>query len=286
MILVTGASGKTGQAILRALAQLGKPTRAMIYQPEQGKIVTQCGAKEIISGDLRRAKDMRLALKGVEAVYLICPNMCPDEVEIGALALETAAECGVKHFVYHSVLHPQVEAMPHHWKKMRVEEQVFTSGLNFTILQPSAYMQNVLGYWKQISAYGIYALPYAPQSRLSLTDLDDVAEAAAKVLANPVHYGAIYELVGTSALSQADVASILSEKLKHSVQASFIDRTEWASRMRSAGMDEYSVDTLLKMFNYYENYGLCGCPQVLTSLLGRSPHSFADFIERVILEMP
>lgn len=286
MILITGAGGKTGQAILHALARLGKPTRAMIYQPEQEQIARQFGAREIISGDMRRAGDMRLALKGVEAVYLICPNMCPDEVEISTLALELAAECGVKHFVYHSVLHPQVEAMPHHWNKMRVEERVFASGLNFTIVQPSAYMQNVLGYWKQITEQGVYALPYDAASRLGMVDLQDVAETVAKVIGNSAHYGAIYELVGTGAMSQVEVTAILSEKLKKPVRVESIDRADWASRMRSSGMDEYAVDTLLKMFIYYEKSGLWGCPHVLTSLLGRAPHSFADFIERVILEKP
>lgn len=284
MILVTGAAGKTGQAVLRALARRGKPARAMVRQLAQEKIVLDCGAGEVVTGDLRHEDDMRLALDGVEAVYLICPNMCPDEVEIGKQALKVAAAQGVRHFVYHSVLHPQVEAMPHHWNKMRVEEQVFTSGLDFTILQPSAYMQNVLGYWQQITEQGVYALPYAPQSRLSLVDLEDVAEVAADVLGNPVHYGAIYELVGTPPMSQQEVAEALSGKLKRPVRAAAVNRVDWASRMRGAGMSEYAVETLLKMFVYYENYGLWGSPQVLTSLLGRAPHSFESFIERVILE--
>ena len=59
---------------------------------------------------------------------------------------EAARRAGIRHLVYHSVLHPQVEAMPHHWQKMRVEEQLFAAGLPYTILQPAAYMQNVLAH--------------------------------------------------------------------------------------------------------------------------------------------
>ena len=62
-------------------------------------------------------------------------------------AIRAAQSAGVERFVYHSVLHPQVEIMAHHWQKMRVEEQLFESGLSFTILQPAAYMQNVLAGW-------------------------------------------------------------------------------------------------------------------------------------------
>ena len=89
--------------------------------------------------------------------------------------------------VIRSVFHPQVEAMPHHWRKMRVEEKLLASGLPFTILQPAAYMQNILAYWDDIAHRGRYALPYAPDSRLSSVDLEDVAQAAALVLTESGH---------------------------------------------------------------------------------------------------
>ncbi len=63
---------------------------------------------------------------------------------IGKLVIDEARKAGVKHFVYHSVLHPQTEKMNHHWQKMHVEEMIFESGLPFTILQPAPYMQNLL----------------------------------------------------------------------------------------------------------------------------------------------
>ncbi len=57
---------------------------------------------------------------------------------------------GVTRFVYHSVLHPQIEAMPHHWQKMRTEEMLFAAGFELTVLQPTAYMQNILGAWRGV----------------------------------------------------------------------------------------------------------------------------------------
>jgi len=284
MILITGAAGKTGLAIIQALSSVGKPVRALIHEKSQESLVINCGASEVVTGDLRIERDIRRALDGINAVYLICPNMCPDEVEIGRQALRAAVDSNVKHFVYHSVLHPQVEAMPHHWNKMRVEELIFSAGLNFTIIQPSAYMQNVLGYWKPVTEQGVYALPYAPESWLSLVDLEDVAEVVANVLGNPAHFGATYELVGTGPMSQAEVAGILTRQLNRPVQAVAVDRRQWAQRMRSTGMSDYAIETLLKMFIYYENFGLWGSPQVLTSLLGRPPRSFENFIKNVILD--
>ena len=178
MILITGAAGKTGQAIIRALAEREAAVRAFVYRDEHVSLVKELGAKEAVVGDLRDETTFRQAADGVRAMYHICPNMNPDEVVIGRMAITTAQASGVWHFVYHSVLHPQTEAMPHHWHKMRVEEMLLESGLDFTILQPAAYMQNVLAGWTAIVEEGIYRVPYPVETRLGMVDLNDVAAAA------------------------------------------------------------------------------------------------------------
>ena len=147
MILVTGAAGKTGQAVIRALVARGADVRALVHRPEQVPITAGLGARETIAGDLRDRAALARAAQGARVIYHICPNVSPDEVTIGRAAIAAARAAGVQHFVYHSVLHPQVEAMPHHWLKMRVEELLFQSGLAYTILQPAAYVQNVLAHW-------------------------------------------------------------------------------------------------------------------------------------------
>jgi NAD(P)H dehydrogenase (quinone) len=282
VILVTGAGGKTGRAVVNALARWDEPVRALVRREDQIDELRALGARQAISGDLRDVQLMRSAFQGVRAVYAIFPNMSPDEMTMAEDALAAARTAGVEHFVYHSVLHPQVEAMPHHWLKMRVEERLFTSGLNFTILQPAVYMQNVLGYWEAITRQGIYALPYSVEARFSLVDLEDVAEVAARVLREPGHSGAIYELAGPQAISPAEMARLLSRVLARPVEARSIDRREWEARAQSAGMSAYGLETLVKMFAYYDRYGLVGNPSVLAWILGRSPRSFSEFIARVV----
>jgi hypothetical protein len=187
----------------------------------------------------------------------------------------------VQHFVYHSVLHPQIEAMPHHWLKMRVEEQLFESGLNCTILQPAAYMQNVLAQWEHVLEQGVYSVPYAVDTRLGMADLEDVAQAAAIVLTEPGHEGATYELAGAEALTQTEVAAVLSQQLGRPVRAEAEPVEMWEKRARESGLGDYQIKTLVKMFRYYERYGFWGSPRVLTWLLGRPPTTFAAFAERV-----
>ena len=194
LILVTGAAGNTGQAIIRALVGSGASVRALVRRSEQQACASEAGAQQVVVGDMRSPSMMEKAVGGAASVYHIPPNVSPDEVVMGQTVMTAAQVAGVQHFVFHSVLHPQTQAMPHHWHKLRVEEMLFESGLPFTILQPAAYMQNILAHWTQAKRKGIYPVPYRTTARLSLVDLEDVAAAAVRVLTQSGHVGATYEL--------------------------------------------------------------------------------------------
>jgi uncharacterized protein YbjT (DUF2867 family) len=279
MILVTGAAGKTGRAIIRALTAEGGEVKALVHRPEYARPVQELGARHVIVGDLRDQSTMDHAARDVRAVYHIPPNVHPDEVLIGRVVLAAASAAGVDHFVYHSVLRPQIEAMPHHWLKMRVEEEIYTSGLDFTILQPTVYMQNILSQRDRILA-GEYPVPYPSETRLSLVDLADVAAVAARVVGSAEHVGATYELVGTGGHSPSEVASALAARLGRAVRPVEVERGRWEAEARTAGLGPYQVETLLQMFHYYQEHGFAGNPNVAAWLLGREPTGLAAFLER------
>ncbi|NKQ36340.1 MAG: NmrA family NAD(P)-binding protein [Chloroflexi bacterium] len=280
MILVSGAAGKTGRAVIEALVERDTAVRAFVHRKEQAMSVLALGAAEAVVGDMQNEVDVRKAMAGVTAVYHICPNVHPDETGIGQIAIQVARQNGVSRFVCHSVLHPQVEAMPHHWQKMRVEEQLLASDLAWTILQPAAYMQNLRGSWDTIVEEGVYRVPYPPSTRLNMVDLRDVAEAAAIILTTPGHEYATYELAGPENLSQTEVAALLQDQLNHPVSVRRVSPAAWAAQARAAGLGQYQIETLLKIFAYYGRYGFPGSPQTLTWLLGRSPGTLADFLRR------
>lgn len=279
-ILVSGAAGKTGQAVIRALNNQGETVRAFVRRQENVDLVKKLGAKEVVVGDLGDRSDLKRAFDSVRVVYLICPNVYPEELDIACRATFAARQAGTVRFVYHSVLHPQIEKMPHHWQKMRVEEHLFESGLDFTILQPAPYMQNLLAHWHSITHDGILPLPYSPESRLSLVDLEDVGTAAARVLQEDGHSGAVYELAATRGLSQNDVAAIFSDELGRKVQAQYVPLERWQQSV--SGLSGYALDSLLKMFHYYDSYGLWSSPGVLEWLLQRPPTSLGAFVRRTI----
>ena len=277
-ILVTGAAGKTGRAVIRALAAEGAPVRAFVRRPEQRPAVEKAGATEVVDGDLRSRETAAAAVAGTAAIYHISPNVHPDETGIGRRMVAAALTAGVTRFVYHSVLHPQVEAMPHHWAKLRVEELLFESGLTTTILQPAPYMQNVLGAWRAITEKGLYPVPYSLASRLVMVDLGDVARVAARVLGEDGHAGATYELCGPDRLDSRQVATALERGLGRAVEARFVAPREWAAEARRRGLGDDRIETLLAMFGYYDRFGMAGSSRVLECLLGRPARSFADFV--------
>ncbi len=280
MILVTGAAGKTGRAVIRALVARDQSVRAFVHRVEQVAMMKAIGASQVVVGDLREKAALRQAIEGVRAVYHICPNVHPDEAVIGQNVISAARAAGVERFIFHSVLHPQIEAMPHHWNKMRVEEALFESGLASTILQPTVYMQNILAQWENIIERGLYVVPYPVETRLSFVDLNDVAEMARIVLTEPQHVGATYELVGTEPITQQEVAAILSQQLNCPVYAEEQSIESWKEWARKNGLSEHAMETLAKMFRYYQQCGLQGNSNVLTWLLGRPPTSLETFVAR------
>jgi NAD(P)H dehydrogenase (quinone) len=283
MILVTGAGGKTGRALIKALPKSASVC-AFVHREEQASMLKGMGVEKIIVGELRDETVLRKALQGVRSVYHICPNMNPDEMEIGRSVIDAARAAGVEQFAYHSVLHPHTADMPHHWGKLHVEEMLFESGLAFTILQPAPYMQNLLVGWKTIVGEGVLRVPYSVNAQFSFVDLEDVAQAAAAVLTQPNHMNATYELAGPSALSHAEAARILARLWDRPVRPEQEELEDWEQRSRAAGMAEYRMENLAKMFKYYDRWGLTGNPNVLHWLLGREPTTLEMFLERMVQE--
>ncbi|MEV7005020.1 NAD(P)H-binding protein [Streptosporangium sp. NPDC051022] len=257
MIAVTGAAGKTGRAVLDALDAAGLPARPVVRRPS--------GLPGEVVADLLDPAGVRVALRGCEAVYHMAPNVHPEEERIGRTVIAAAVETGAR-LVFHSVLHPQLEAMPHHWAKLRVEEALIESPLTWTIVQPAPYLQNLL------PRDGELCVPYRLDAPFSLVHLDDVAEVAARLLADPGLAFGCYELAGPATVTVLDVARALG------VPARRTDVEEWRQHAAAAGLGGYAVDALAAMFAHYDRHGLVGSPRVLSGLLGRAPRGLSDHV--------
>jgi uncharacterized protein YbjT (DUF2867 family) len=159
---------------------------------------------------------------------------------------------------------------------------LFGCGFMLTILQPTAYMQNILGAWRSIIEDGVFRVPYPAETRLSLVDLDDVAEAAARVLTTGGHAGATYELVGTPPLAQTEIAAMLAAALGRDVRAEAEAIEAWDACARRSGVGEHKRTTLAAMFRHYARHGLIGNPNALHWLIGRPPNDLPHFLRRAV----
>jgi uncharacterized protein YbjT (DUF2867 family) len=269
-VLVTGATGKTGTAVVAALAAAGEPARALVRRP-----VDVAGATEIVLGDLH---DLAPHLDGVSAVYLIWPNFDAGELAGATAAIAACRAAGVGRLVYHSVLHPHVAAMPHHWAKAEVEGRLFESGLPFVSLQPGAYVQNIPV--ERVRAEGTYRSPWGLEVAQSLVDLHDVAEVAARACLDDALLGGCYELVGPEPLTAPDIAAVLAGALDIAVDGVDVGSDGWAGEARAAGMSDFAVDCGVRMADHYREHGFSGSPVVLEALLGRPPTTLREALTR------
>lgn len=278
MILITGAGGKTGQALLHQLARQAHPVRALVIRETQVEALVELGAADTVVADMTDVDSMKPAFAGVSAVYHIPPNIHPHEELIGEIAIELSEQHGVEHFIYHSVLRPYIRAMPHHINKARVEERLYTSRIPFTILQPAAYMQNTLPGLATARDEGVFSVPYPIDTPMGMVDLAEVVEVVADVINNAAHYGATYELSGREILTPVIVAKRMEAALGKPVKAEEVDLESWQRGAEQAGMFDYQIETLKKMFRYYAEYGFWGNANTLSTLLGRAPKTYADFL--------
>jgi len=276
MILVTGASGNAGRAVLDEVRKLGAPTRAMYRSQEEAR-KAPAGTAAVIA-DFSDKESLRQALDGVDSVYLVCSPI-PALVELESNVIDVSRESGVKHLALNSALgageYPK--SFPA-WHRI-VEDKLKASGLAYTIFRPNSFMQNILAFIApSVRQQGVF---YAAMgdARTSYIDLRDIAAAIAKALASPKeHSGQIYELNGPEAVTNTELAERISHACGRSVK--FIDIPETAQRksMLDLGMPEWQVDALLDLQRYYTNGQGGEVTDVLRSLLGRPPVTLDQFL--------
>ena len=282
-ILVTGAAGKTGRRVVAALAGKGAVVRAFVRRPEAGDELRRAGIHEIAIGDLTDNASLKRALDGVGQVLHICPPMHPQEDSIAKTLIDLCDEGSVGRFVLCSVLHPLLSAVPHHARKLEAERYLVNSGITYTILQPGRYMQHLVPIWKSVLATGIHSMPFATTARFSVVDLSDLADASARVLTEPGHEGATYQLAGPDALSQDDMAHVLTQLIGRPFRAEHKSLERFREEAQAANMPAERLDAMCVMNAHYDAHGLVGNPNVLRWLLGREPNDFTTFIRRELL---
>jgi uncharacterized protein YbjT (DUF2867 family) len=276
MILVMAANGNQGKLLIPKLLAAGATVRACVQTEESAKTLREAGVADVLVGDISDPSTMALAMDGVEKVYHVGPTLHPEERAMGFAAVDAARESGVKHFVFSSVLHAITTDLIQHEIKRDIEEHLLSSGLEFTILQPTNYM--LAHRLKPVFEHGVFRLSWSLDRYQSLVYLGDVAEVAAAVLADSQHhFGATYELVAPGRYSAHDLGTIISAVIAADVAVEQISADEFISGF--LGQSEYRVRLARAISARYSSHDFIGNPNVLTWLLGREPTTFAQFVQ-------
>ena len=182
LILVTGATGSLGGRIVKQLREQETPVRAFVRLVSHYQDLEDRGA-EIFIGDLRQDKDIEKAFRGVK--YIISAHGSDSDAQAldyraNIELIDRAKENEVEHFVYISVLGAErrYEDSPVFKAKREVEKYLVKSGLNYTILRPSGFANNILPLAERFRETGIYLLIGDANNRSSIVSTDDLAKIA------------------------------------------------------------------------------------------------------------
>ncbi len=281
-VLMVGATGRHAHWVLRELTRRGVSVRALVRNEDRARVARQNGAEEVAIGDLTKPASLTEAVAGMDGVFHIGPAHSTGEAEMGVAMVNAARAAGVRKFVFSGVIHPSISAMTNHAAaKLPVEEALYSSELDFTVLQPARFMQNFERSWSDIVEHDRLAQPYSLSAKMCSVDYRDVAEVAAIALTgsdpSELSYGT-FELSAPGMQDSYQTAELISAVLGRPITAVRIPLDEFALQFPDGPFRE----GMTRMMAHYDKHGLPGGnPVVLRSILGREPRSLRDYFREL-----
>jgi uncharacterized protein YbjT (DUF2867 family) len=275
MILITGASGSVGKAVLQEAIRQQSKVRAM-YRSMAEAVKAPSGCEPVLA-DYSDKPSLRKALDGVTSVYIVCSPI-PQLVELESNMLDASKEAGVKHVVLNSAMGAGDYGKTFPSWHRKVEDKLKTTGMSYTILRPNGFLQNIVTYHApSIRAQGAF---YAAMgdAKVSYLDVGDIAVVAVKALRGGAHAGKTYELNGTEAISNQGIAKRISTVIGRTVN--YVDIPESAQReaMLGLAMPEWQVTALLELQQYYRQGGGGKTDGLLQGLIERAPVTLDQYL--------
>lgn len=282
-VLMVGATGANAGLVLPELDKRGVAVRALVRDDNRAAQARANGAAETAIGDLTDPPSLADAVSEVDGVFHIGPAFAPNEAEMGVAMVQAAKTAGVRKFVFSGVIHPSISEMANHAAKLRVEEALYDSDLDFTVLQPAMFMQNLAASWAQIVEQGRFAMPYSTAAKVCWVDYRDVAEAAAIALTSDrLSYGT-FELCAPGLVDRNQMAAMISGVLGRTVEAGETPLQEFASTLPEGPVR----DGMTRMMAHYDRHGFPGGNGlVLHAILGREPRSLLDYFRELATARP
>lgn len=278
-VLAVGATGEFAGLVVPELKKKGVTVYALIHSADKAGAAKANGADEVIIGDLNDTESLNKAATGMEGIFHISPGFMPDEDKIGVAMVNAAIAAGVRKFVFSGVYHPSLPLV-NHAKKRPVEEALYYSDLEFTVLQPSSFMQNMSAGWGKMLESGKLALPFSIHSKMTYIDYRDVAEVAAIAMTgNELNYGT-FELSAAGQYDRIQVAQMISDATGRTIEAAEPAFDDWATAAHIP--DGPLKEGLKAMYANYDQHGFKGGNDlILRSILKREPRTLQQYFKEM-----
>ena len=255
-ILVTGASGKTGGATVRALVQQHSDvvqTRALVRREDARAQALRDAGAEVVIGDMSDIRDLRRAMSGVQRAYFVAPNT-NNSLDHGVNFALAAAEARLEHIValgqwLSSPSHPSVLT-----RRVWLLDQLFSllPGVGHTVINVGFFADNFMGGLGAAAQLGVMALPLGSGSTAPISN-EDIGRVAAGVLANSAPYvGRTLRPTGPEVLSPEDFARVFSTVLGRKVR--YVDASERMALKSLKALDVGDSFMLAQVVHYFRDY--------------------------------
>lgn len=276
MILVTGATGNIGGEVVRLLREAGVRFRALARDPAKADALRAKGV-EVAIADLRRPETLPAAFEGVETVFLVAP-LATDQVEMRRNAIRAAKAAGVRHVVMSTGLGAD-PASPLRLARMHGENQkdLQESGMAWTFLQPTFFMQNLLMSAAEIRDHGTFHLPL-DGGRVSWIDARDIAAVGVRALVDGSFENRALPLTGPEALGGEEMARIFTDVLGREVRDLASSLEDAKRAMLAAGMPEELAAGLAELWALAPAGHLAQVSDTVERVTGRPARSFREFV--------
>ncbi len=248
MYAVVGATGNTGRAVVKELKGLGESPICVVRNADKAKDVLGADTKTAIA-ELDDRAAMEKALAGSKRVFIVTghnPKSDVQQINVIDAAKAAGAEYIVKVSGGRDVIGPNVESVngQAHYK---IEEHLKKSGLQWCILSPGLFMQNIMGQAANIKDQGKIIQPWPKDLPVALIDVRDTGALGARVLREPAkHNGKLYSFSGVST-TFGDFAKVISDTIGKPLTYVEITLEQAEAGMKSRGMPDWLVAHLVSI---------------------------------------
>jgi uncharacterized protein YbjT (DUF2867 family) len=274
-ILVTGATGNVGSQVVKQLSSFSGIVRAAVQSKNRADDIKNTKA-ELVEMNFNNSETIEAAFKGIQKLFLLTPFV-PDMVEMSKNLIREAKKADVNHIVKQSAFGSDLEdGITMNKLHRQVEEAIESSGINYTFLRPMSFMQNYLGLSNSIKSQGVF---YAPliDSRTSFVDLRDIAAVAVEALTKSGHENKAYNITGPEAVSNYDIANILSKTTGRKITYVNISDDDARKGMKENGMQEWTINALMELYNFQKAGKASHVSLDVERVTNRKPISFEQF---------